>query len=1137
MIPVKSAFLFALLTSVVLFGAHCTAEAQANSISIDLNAAPLRTALTRLQDASGLHLAFAADLVRDAEPVTLSAKDEPVDAVLLRILRPRGLECIYTGETMAAIVRADSNMGMAKAAGRAMRTFARLEKKLENAVQVGDEVKVPGWVEEDDDRELAEAAVDFAAALRYFGLREGLVGKLDAVPGMLGSTDVDARTGACVPAVIFTHVGNEMPFEESEAIAEILQKALADRDPAVRGSGLLTVASLNTFGSQLWPAIRQKVMAAGVKDPAPEVRFATALAAGIDRRNDPDAAILGSLRSDANAAVRAAACFYWSSRRRKIDGDEQVEQSFTGALAGDANPILQALGVFMLRSTWRDDAARLGQLAASPAAANDSWLKLSADLLAAFCNADRFDPAADNGTAATAGAGPSALDRAAVLDRLAGMLASGKPSHQALAAGVLLQGMHWFEEGASGRADFSKLAELAGSDCLWARLAGIVAGGACPGAASEAQVLQALYSQDELERLAALEACSVQRRNDREGAARPANAPAFRQALATALRSPRYAVRAAAAVAIVRTLPFDDAMAILQDDIRRDPRGAGAEAMLAAFGKLADDDHELNEQRRMMVLDALLESKNDELQSLVLKNTFWFASQPLLLTMICESEPEAFYELTANDNLSNQLKRYDFAIRAILDRYAALFEKRAAGDFAAVRGFASYIGNIEGVFFRFGGNPEFTKGIVELVDKMASTCTGPGASDAAVGAGVDLLCAYFGLQAFDDRRAILSKTPAGIRTAAARAMAYADHPRIGAKIAVLLGDLYQAPYWFQKDAEVSAAMEDARRKIMTGNRADDQAVLLTGMIMLQGFPTPWLPKTAEDESADAYVADALVELQKRMIAGAVPERLRGLALWAIEFQSREISAEFEQYLMERLADPAEGIGFNSKALPVLARHGSPHYEVLGNILADWPKGPDADTGFENALTFWTGRVQIELRKLRTQGKPMPDWARKAADVGLAAACDPMREGSARREALGLYAAAAGAEAAAQLEALAQDDRQDVAVRSAAVEFDLQVNPETKLLATLAEKYPTLPKYLREALGQHAARAPKAAGAEALFILYLKDRELGEQRRWRFFFTLSLPPTPTLMAALKELEHDPEIGDDVQKAIKRLEEKK
>ncbi|HUW30777.1 MAG TPA: hypothetical protein VM223_04130, partial [Planctomycetota bacterium] len=54
------------------------------AVSMDLDATPLAEALNRLQEASGLRLAFSTDVIKDAQPVTLSAKDEPVDSVLLR---------------------------------------------------------------------------------------------------------------------------------------------------------------------------------------------------------------------------------------------------------------------------------------------------------------------------------------------------------------------------------------------------------------------------------------------------------------------------------------------------------------------------------------------------------------------------------------------------------------------------------------------------------------------------------------------------------------------------------------------------------------------------------------------------------------------------------------------------------------------------------------------------------------------------------------------------------------------------------------------------------------------------------------------------------------------------------------------
>ena len=143
------------ISGVAAIGAETPAPGQAPRVSVSLQNAPLPDALKRIQEASGLRLAFAQEVLKDATPVTLSAKNEPVDDVLLKILRPRGMECVYTGEKMAAIVRADSSFGAAKMAGRAIRSLARLTRKIESARQVSDEIVMPEWTDEDD-RTLAE---------------------------------------------------------------------------------------------------------------------------------------------------------------------------------------------------------------------------------------------------------------------------------------------------------------------------------------------------------------------------------------------------------------------------------------------------------------------------------------------------------------------------------------------------------------------------------------------------------------------------------------------------------------------------------------------------------------------------------------------------------------------------------------------------------------------------------------------------------------------------------------------------------------------------------------------------------------------------------------------------------------------
>ena len=262
-----------------ILGVHGLAAGQEKTISLELNAAPLTEALNRLQDASGLHLAFAEDLVRDAQPVTLSARDEPVDSVLLRVLRPRGLECIYTGETMAAIVRAATDEGMAKAAGRALRTFARLEKKLEGAVQEADEVRVPGW-EEEDDRALAEGLVDLMSAIYFTDHHQRTSRSLvSGFPKMLNGFDRDVRVGCIIAAI---DGGWRLDMNDDGLwLRETVQKMSADADPGTRA-----------IGAFLWrwlrPALNQRIRTAppgqGIVSASARSRRSSNRASGRARR-------------------------------------------------------------------------------------------------------------------------------------------------------------------------------------------------------------------------------------------------------------------------------------------------------------------------------------------------------------------------------------------------------------------------------------------------------------------------------------------------------------------------------------------------------------------------------------------------------------------------------------------------------------------------------------------------------------------------------------------------------------------------------------------------------------------------------------------------------------------------------------
>ena len=139
--------------------------------------------------------------------------------------------------------------------------------------------------------------------------------------------------------------------------------------------------------------------------------------------------------------------------------------------------------------------------------------------------------------------------------------------------------------------------------------------------------------------------------------------------------------------------------------------------------------------------------------------------------------------------------------------------------------------------------------------------------------------------------------------------------------------------------------------------------------------------------------------------------------------------------------------------------------------------------------------------------------------------------------MGLYALAAGpgAETAAVLEALAQDDKANPYARAAAARSVVEADPGATVLATLAKSYAKLPRPMCEELALTAARARQTPGAEAFFLCCIKDPRVGQ--RDMIVSNLLLPPTPTLIAGLKELEADPIMAGYVKQTIERLEQKR
>ena len=205
--------------------------------------------------------------------------------------------------------------------------------------------------------------------------------------------------------------------------------------------------------------------------------------------------------------------------------------------------------------------------------------------------------------------------------------------------------------------------------------------------------------------------------------------------------------------------------------------------------------------------------------------------------------------------------------------------------------------------------------------------------------------------------------------------------------------------------------------------------------------------------------------------------------------------------------------------------------VLIDTLTEVAKAEGPTFNFVPQLRLLLGD---EMRRIEFDALPTPPWVQKAAGLGLMLLRDHRQAIAHRRNAVSLYAAAAGQAAAPTLEALVWDEKLPSQVRSAVVSELLKVNPESEVFVELAKRYDSLPRDLARALGGPAARAKEAPGAEAFVIRFLKDKKLIGGSRVFVVGQLRLPLTKALRTALEELEKHPVIGVQARAAIQRLE---
>ena len=632
--------------------------------------------------------------------------------------------------------------------------------------------------------------------------------------------------------------------------------------------------------------------------------------------------------------------------------------------------------------------------------------------------------------------------------------------------------------------------------------------------------------------------------------------PALEKALRPLLESRLPAEEEFAARAVACTVPIDRATAILQDRCLARPASPSTAALLDWLLECRPSiifDPGDNRQNELMLFDAVLESHSAPLQCRFInylrrRQMTALDSSALFLTYITETEPDAFYALLGSYASFMDYSKFPgtpkwFAIDAALERLAGLIRpadgKPNLPALAALSDFLRHMRNSNVI-------NERREKIFAMITPFLSTCFRPNAPDGEIEMGGEMVEFLLGEAMAERSGAGLTwkDLPPAVQAACCMWLSYANHEAHGHKVAALLSSCYERPGpWGSHSIkppenptapELLKAMENARAAIMEKGGPHDQLLLLYGLAQ------------CPDE---APAKEAMSELERRLLAGTIPTELAGnasatlygggtmqwdelpyaaLRTWLARWKG-PLSPELVRHLLDRISEPADRPRGALGPVRLLAGQPGMAEPLLAALQQVAKDRPDLLSDAVEAADV----LRTEIEQARNEGRPDPPWTRAAGDLALqmAAAADFYH---AREQAMPLYRVALGPKAAQTIEAMVLDEHIDPGLRAAAASQLFDAKSDTKILPAFTAKYERLPVDLRDALGSAVARTAEAEGGAEFLELFLADKQMPTDRRRIAVFRLRLQPTPRLRALLDKLANDPDLGNAIAQAIKRLD---
>ena len=862
-----------IVLSVVLWLLTTAVCAGAPQVSGDFADVTLRDWLEVVGRQTGVTFEFQTE-VDGREPINLDMPRQSLEEALHQVLRPRALEAVRTSEKEYVVISLMTPRGMAKRTGRAILALESLEAKLEKARQRGDEVDVPGWTAADSRRGIS-AFADFFGAVLYFemeGRRPDRSESNARALDFLTSPDRLVRIGAVLPML----AGYARPRPGKPNYAEVkrhLAELLDSEDPHERAAATFTClisGSMHRVNGEL----AGKAIESGMDDPVPVVRFATVLGALDNRRIRQKYPRYSNPADYPVAAVRLVARLgqMFEAQRRR---DAEAIGDAIGAILQDPNPIARSFALPFVAMLGRRPRHRevVGKILDD---VDDPWVNLWAEPIRAMEERDLLQ----------------------LLTSMHKLLTSDKPSHRTLAATAMFVGSFAGMRRAGGEGiELPDLGAFRNSEqpivslAAWAMSA--------PRTTDDnvlAQVEQILKSGPEHQRLGILTGCL--------GEAPRGLSDACRQRM----NSPIYIERYLAVQAISRGMSFDQALALMREQLRKGDMQTTRMVLNGVRVALYRGTQEERTGRLEKLSDLIFAEGSVEIQSQFLNRFIHMfyrhgeENQRLLDMIWQKGDVRALLELVESGRMASHYLRKSFP--SLAERVTREIEKGTERDRRAVVRLVTELfasGRMHWHALQ-GGRKEVLGQM--LTDVVTITVL---QEDGDRSLGLTFLAGIFGT----DRSPTSpwEVIPPAIRESIPHVLKLVSSPdhETADKAGVLLGGLYRNIERWNREAEpgeinaLHNAMDEARRWVEENGTAEQQVNLLIG-----------LTRHADDRHG------ASQELQERLVAGTVPGELRRRTLSAVAASGEVLRPAFANHCIDLFRN-LEDQEIRSHAVRVLTR--------------------------------------------------------------------------------------------------------------------------------------------------------------------------------------------------------------------------